>query len=295
MAAAQTLILTLGSLTLDLNNYDANGFLVSSFDPGYPPPRVVANDLPGQDGSDDQTAYFSARTVVITGSLIPSAQGSRAKAFDALAPFLAPGARPTLMFATDSDTDIRCLDMRVGQWTNPIDHPTNATAFSVQWVCPNPIAYDQTINEVDVAFATGSTSGRTYPRIYPLTYPTGGSSSGEATVVTGGTYASWPILRIFGPCANPSVIWLDPVLLTPLGPKVVFNGLTVADGHYVEVDTRARTALLDGVPGSSQYNFVNFANTTWGPLQPGANLLQFAPASASTDSLLAVRWRDSYL
>lgn len=296
MAGATTLMLQLGGLTLDLNDPDATGFVIKTIDLGYATPRAVVTDLPGQDGTDDQTAFFSARTVQLTGALIPTLGGaSRSSVMDTLAPFISPGARPTLIYALDDDVDERCLNMRVSQWTNPIDHPTNASAFSVQWVCPNPIAYEQDINEVDIPFATGSTAGRVYPRTYPLTYPTGSFVGGDATVTNDGNYASWPILRIFGPCTNPAVFWLDPSSGDELGIQVAFTGLTVATGNYVEVDTLAKTALLNGDPGSNEYSFVDFANTTWGPLQPGDNLLRFAPATASAPSICEVLWRNSFL
>lgn len=293
---ANTLLLSLGTLTLDLNNPDMTGFIISSVDLGAPAVRAVTTDLPGQDGADDQTAYFSTRSVQLTGALVPTVKGaSRSAAFDSLAPFISPGARPTLTYSLDEDTALRTLDLRVGQWTNPIDHPTNATGFSVQWVCPDPIAYGQSVNEVNVPFATGSNAGRTYPRIYPLSYPAGVGPSGETLVTTAGTYSSWPTLRIFGPCADPKVYWLDPVTTNNLGIQVAFTGLTIAGGDYVEVNTKARTAFLNGSPGSSRYSFIDFANTSWAPLAAGANLLRFAPYSASTGCVCEVLWNDSYL
>lgn len=290
-----TLLLALGPLSLDLNDTDL-GFIVSEFDPGAPQPRAVVTDLPGQDGQDDQTAYFSTRTVQINAALTPDAEGnSRSAVFDTLAPFLAPGARPTLTYAADTDVAPRLLNLRVSQWSNPIDHPGNASAFSIQWVCSDPIAYGLTQDESTVPFSTGSTEGRTYPRIYPLTYPGGGGAPGEATIVNVGTYGAWPILRIFGPCANPAIYWLDPITLLPLGPQVVFTGMNITDGNYVEVNTKNRTALLNGLPSSNQYSFLDFAATTWGPLQPGATVLRFAPSSASTDSEVVLLWTPAYL
>lgn len=295
MTLPGTLILKLGSLSLDLNDPDDTGFVISSVDLGNPTVRAVTDDLPGQDGSFDQTAYFSTRIVKLQGALVPTLAGaSRAKVFDALAPYISPGARPILVYSTDADTAERCLDLRVDQWTNPIDHPLNASALSVQWV-GQPIAYDAEINEVDVPFATGSTAGFSFPLTFPLTFPGGSFTGGNAFVITNGTYPTWPTLRIFGPCTDPAVYWLDPTLATDLGIQVVFSGLTIADGDYIEVDTQARTACLNGDSMASRYNFVDFANTSWSPLQPGQNLLRYAPASASTDSECQVLWRDSFL
>ena len=275
MTTPNTLRLELGSTVLDLNNVDATGFIISTVDLGFAAPRAVTTDLPGIDGVFDETAYFSSRTIQLTGAIVPAAGvGSRSAVMDTLAPFIAANARPTLVYSFDSDTPERRLDLRVGQWGNPIDHPTNATAFAVQWVCPSPFAYSAITNEVDIPFATGSPAGRVYNRTFPQTYPTGGFVGGDAIVTPMGTAASWATLRIFGPCTNQAVYWLDPTTATDLGVQVVFIGLTVADGDYIEVDTRAKTALLYADPMASRYSFVDFSNTAWGPLQPGPNLLK---------------------
>jgi hypothetical protein len=284
MAGLRTLRLSLGALTLDLGDTDGNGFIVTTVDLGFPAVRVVADDLPGQDGSDDQTANFSSRSVQLTGHVFPSALGSRSKGLDALMPFLAPGARPTLTYAFDLDVDERNLDMRVSQWSNPVISPENS-AFSVQWVCPNPIAYTADYSEADIPPYAGSTEGRTYPLVYPRHYPTSGGGGSVATTL--GTYAAWPTVLFHGPCTDPALFWGT--------TAIVFSGITIALGDYLEVDARNRTALLNGDPGASRYNFLDFADTNWGPLQPGPNVLRYSPGSFSPPSLAEVRWNDSFL
>lgn len=295
-AGAYVLKLRLGNLELDLNDVDKTGFVISTVDVGMATPRSVTTDLPGQDGQDDQTAYFSFRTVQLNGAIVRRADGkSRTRAMDALAPFLAANARPTLLYALDTDVDVRCLTLRVSQWSNPIDHPENATAFSVQWVCPDPIAYGKSINEVDLGLSSGSEEGFTFPLSFPLAFPHSDGPTGAGIIINVGTYPAWPVLRIFGPCTDPAVIWVDPVSGESTGTQVVFSGLTVLDGDYVEIDTRARTALLNGNPMANRYNFVDFANTSWGQLLQGPNSLRFTASDASTDCVCKVLWRDPFL
>lgn len=284
--------------SLDLDDTDNNGFAISDVDLGFPPVRPVSSPLPNQDGTFDQTKNFDARTVTLTGALVPTFDGtkSRSKVFDSLVPYLTPGIGATFVYCLDDDMTERRLDYQYPtQLGNPINHPKNATNFTVQLVCPNPIAYEQEINEVDIPFATLSSSGVGFPFTFPLTFPTGGFVGGDATVVSGGTYPTWPTLRIFGPCENPAIYWLDPTTDEPLDIQVVFQSLTVNDGDYVEVDTRAKTALLNGLPASSVYNFLDFNATTWGQLQPGTNLLRFTPDTASGACICQVRWHDSFL
>lgn len=294
---ATALRLELKGQTLELNDWDNNGFIVSSLDLGMPPVRPVSDSLPGQDGTDDQTRNFDARTVQLSGAAVPTLAGaSRSKALDKLTPYIIPGAGASLVYALDDDMAERQLDFAyITNWTNPVDHPVNMSQLAFQLVCPNPIAYDADIQEVDVPFATGSTAGFTFPFSFPLAFGAGGATEGSAFVTSEGTYYAWPILRIYGPCVDPAIYWFDPITDAPLGVQVVFSGLTIAEGDYVEVDTKAHTALVDGDPSSSVYQFVDFVNTQWGPLQPGTNLLRYLPGSASGGSMVAVRWQDTFL
>lgn len=296
-AGAEVLQLQLGALVLDLNDTDDTGFLIAEVDLGYATPRAVTTDLPGQDGQWDDTSYFSTRTVQLTGAVVPTAAGrSRTKAKDKLAPFLAPNARPTLLYALDTDVDIRTLGLRVSQWSNPIDHPGNATQFSVQWVCPDPLSYGKSTNQVDVPLAAGSTLGFSFPFSFPLSFGGTGGPSGVTAILNEGTYGAWPVLRFVGPCTDPSLVWVDPTTGQPMGTQVVIaGGLVIPDGEYLEVDTKAKTALLNGDPSASRYNFVDFASTSWGPLLPGPNELRFSAASSSEEAVCSVLWRDTFL
>jgi hypothetical protein len=295
-AGALVLKLRLGALELDLNDTDDTGFLISAVDIGSATPREVVTDLPGQDGQDDQTAYFGPRSVQLTGAIVPTLRGwSRTKAKDKLAPFLAASARPTLVYALDTDVDIRCIDLRVGQWSNVIDHPQNASAFSVQWV-GKPIAYGASVNEVDLVLSSGSSAGFGFPFSFPFAFDIGGSGPTEPGLIANvGTYPSWPILRIYGPCSDPSVVWIDPLTGLSNGTQVIFSGLTIDSGDYAEVDTQKRTVLINGDPGANRYNFVDFARTSWGQLAVGLNLLRFSAAEGSGDCITKVLWRESYL
>jgi hypothetical protein len=293
---APVLMLELGNLQLDLNDVDSTGFLIGTVDLGYAPPRVVTTDLPEQDGADDQTEFFTARTVQLTGAVVPTVAGwSRTKAKDKLAPFLAAKARPTLHYALDADVDVRCLGLRIGQWSNPIDHPGNATAFSVQWVCPDPIAYGKSTNEVILPTTTGSTGGFSFPLHFPIHFPRFEGSTSSGIIFNVGTYQSWPLLRIYGPCTDPAVVWIDPVTGLSTGTQVVFSGLTIDAGDYVEVDTRAHTARLNGSVAANRYSTIDFAATLWGPLTTGPNPLRFTAAAASSDCVCHVLWRDAFL
>jgi hypothetical protein len=288
-----TLKLVLGANTLDFDNWANHGIIASTVDLGYPTVREVMTNLPGQDGEFDETAYFGTRVVTITGNIGPCTDGSRSQGLATLAPFLAPKARPKLIFALDTDVFDRALSMRPANFTGPVA-TGNTVNFSASWKCPDPIAYGLVTNQVSILPSIGGDLGRTYPLVFPRHYP---HSYGYMPSVfdTNGDYPAFPLLRIYGPCTDPGVTWLDPVTQALLPTKVLFSGLTINLGDYIEVDTKAQTVLLNGDPNANRYSFLDFANTAWGPLQPGDNLLRFVSSSASSPSLVKVLWQDAFL
>lgn len=290
---SKTLQLVMGSSTIDFSDWADHGLIIGSVDLGFPAPREVVTNLPGRDGDFDETAFFGTRVVTLTGSAGPGADGSRAQGLALLAPFLAPGARPQLVFALSDDVAERVLNLRPSDFTAPVADGT-AVAFTASWKCPDPIAYGLVTNETDIPPSTGATGGRTYSRTFPQVYPASFGGAGQATVITNGNYATWPVLRIYGPCVDPAVYWLD-AGANRIGTQVVFAGLTIVTGDYIEVNTRAQTVTLNGSPGANRYSFLDFANTQFGPLRAGSNLLQFAASSASAPAEVAVLFPDAYL
>jgi hypothetical protein len=212
-----------------------------------------------------------------------------------LGPFVVAGARPQLIVALDDDMPPRAFTGRVTNFTGPVANGSSVD-FTASWKCADPIAYSLTTSEVDIIPASAdSDDGRSYPLTYPRTYPASYGGNGKGLVTTNGNYSAWPVLKMFGPVVDPVVTWLDPVSDEPLGIQVVFAGISIADGDYLEVDTKAQTALLNGDPGANRYSFIDFAATNWGPLQSGANLLLFTASSAETPSVLNVLWQDAFL
>ncbi len=291
----RTLQLVLGSNVLDFGDDADHGITVTSPNVGYPAPREVLTDLPGQDGQFDETAYFGTRLVTLTGSFGPGRLGSRSVGLGLFAPFVAPGARPQLIYAFDDDVYERMLTMRASDFTAPPSNGTEAP-FTASWKCADPIAYALNTNDLLMLPASVDSSGITFPLTFPLTF--GGSTyGGDANVplTTNGNYPTWPVFQIFGPITDPKIQWVDPATLAVLETQVVFSGITVADGDYLEVDVRAQTVLLNGDPLASRYSFVDFANTEWGPLEPGLNMLRFSGSSATDPCIAHVLWRDAFL
>lgn len=287
-----TLQLQLNGKTLDLLDYKTNGFKIQTFDPGSPAVRESVSALPSQDGQFDQTVFFGPRVVAMTAVVIPSSAGTTTAAFDALGPYLAPSARPVLLYSTASDAPLRQLTLRVSQFSNPAINPSYSAA-SFQWVASDPIALSPTVNELDIG--TGQDGGRTYALTYPRIYPAGSAGDNIGTLTVGGNFQTWPLFRIFGPITNPIIEYLDGVTFAATGVQIAFTGLTIAAGDYLEVDTKTKTVLLNSDPGANRFNFVDFPNTVFGPLQTGPAAVRFTGTTTTTSTELEVIWQNAYL
>lgn len=297
ISTGQVLRLQLGDTVMDFDDWPIHGVIASTIDLGYPAPRKVLTDLPGQDGQFDETAYFSTRTVTITGNFGPSDFGdSRSRGLSAFAPFMAAMARPQLIFALDGDVYERSLTMSPADFTAPVGPGGNTANFTASWTCADPIAYGLITHEVNLdPEAEISDPGRRYPLTFPRVYPPGFGGGGRTVVETNGNHPTWPILRIFGPCTGPMVKWLDPVSFNTTGTQVIIPDLVIAGGDYLEVNTRDQTVLLNGDSMANRYSYVDFADTSWGPLLPGTNVLVFQASAAASPSVTEVLWADAYL
>ncbi|MGQ4351990.1 phage distal tail protein [Streptomyces drozdowiczii] len=131
-------------------------------------------------------------------------------------------------------------------------------------------------------------AGRTYPLTHPRSYGSAGTS-GRLTVVNNGASPAYPILRIDGPVANPSVEQVT------TGGSITIDA-TIQAGEYLTIDTRTRAVLL--MDTSPRRSWVR-GGSQWPLLMPGPNELAYRgsalPGAPGQSSLLTVTWRDTSL
>lgn len=248
---------------------DCNLCEAVSADIGSPEVRQVITALPTIDGNWDTTRLLGPRTVTIAAKLVPTGQG-KVRTVDKLARLLDPRRRPRLYWMLDDPAvalDERYLTVRYGGYSQPYV-PDPIWDLQVTLVAPDPIIR---------AFRRQTT-----------TIPPGG----EGYAVNRGSYLTWPLLHIWGPCTAPVVTWEDPA-----GGRVAIAGESIAAGHRVEVDTQLRTVALDGSddPAFSWYRYLDFAETRWQPLRPGETRLSFAASASAEPARVEVDWVDAWI
>lgn len=283
----QTLALVLPNLTLDLMDRAANGIAVSEINMGIPKHRENVTDIPGTDGELDFTTLFGGRVITLTGAAFAAAVGSRQAALAQLLKFVRPNVRAQLVYQFDGDTVPKSLTLRSFDWSAPIVTP-GLTHFTVSWKAADPIAHGLTTNTVTFP-PGGNFTGRTYPLTFSRTYPISYGGAGIATITNAGDYPTWPLIRIFGPITNPSLTWQDG------SGQLVFSGIVVGVGDWLEIDTKAKTVTLDGNPGANRYGFLDFTQTIWAPLLPGDNLLRLSATAAAAPAQAEIDWSDAWL
>jgi hypothetical protein len=274
-----------GLTTLLLDPY--SGYVISALDLGDAETRDVVDPAVDADGTDDTTEFTGARTIILQVQLVPSSTRTKQSMRTRLRAFTHPRLRPVLYFQLDDEVEQR-VELRRSQWSNIVQNAGFA-AVVVQWVAPNGIIESATLHDVTAnASGTGSEGGRTYSKTYDKTY-TGGAIVGSASVVNAGTADVYPLLRVYGPCTDPTIENIT------TGKELVFAALTINAGDFLEVDTRARTIRYNGDPADSRYDKLDFPGSEWWALSPGTNLVRLNPVTFSSPSNLVVEYRDAWL
>jgi hypothetical protein len=291
--------LTLGAATVPLEN-GAAGYFCESLDLGYPAVREVSANRPDQDGADDRTQFMGPRVVTASVRALTGA-GARIDAVaSAFAPYMVPSARPVLHYILDRPGTVeRTLTLRAANYDWPVVGASERT-ISLQWVAPDPIARDPTVKTATAWAGSVSGGGRTYNLTFPRTYPAGGGPTITGQIVTNGDVPARPLLRIYGPITKPIVTFTR--LSDNAASQVPFvAGYQIAGGHYVEVDTAAHTAYLDGAHNQSVLSSLDWLNLSWPVVSPapdGATMgLVGDPSGLVTSGLTQCQatWQDGYL
>lgn len=122
-------------------------------------------------------------------------------------------------------------------------------------VCPDPFIYSANATVVGPIVPPSYVGGWSLPFILPFEIPST-LTGGEAALFNEGTEESGLLLRIDGPCSVPSVTVINSEV------RMVTVDLTIGSGEWIDIDTQARTVLLNGVS-----NRRGDAYGTW-PLAP---------------------------
>jgi hypothetical protein len=280
-----------GASVLDLR---AGGYRVARLDIGLPTVRAVTVPRPDQDGEDDTTAHHGAAAVSMDVRLLAGRDSglvgiapspSLIDLRDALRAFCHPSARPYLV--VEDEGQQRRIRLRADQFAGPITNPRHQQV-QLSWRAPDGVM-EALAEQIGTAEAVPSGEGGfAFDMTFDLTFPTS-SAVGSVTVSNDGTVDVRPILRLYGPCIDPRVENQS------TGEQLIFTGLTIAAGDWLEIDCREKTARLNGLASQSRLSRLDFANSSYLRLLPGMNTVRYFPVSFSTGARLEVRFRSAWI
>lgn len=275
------------SVVVDGERRDPGGVELDAYDLGTLSARRVERDAPDRHGMIIGTRFHGGRSVSIT------ARSPRPGALREFRRLASPGRAveivmdghlqyPPVAMSAVGDSVFSAPDFGlhssgesvvVGQWRVP-DGVFRAAEWQEAMVRPSGVG----------AEVPGRAYNLAHNRAYPFSAP-----EGATLIVNGGDADVYPVLEVYGPAVDPTLTNVT------TGQSIVFAGLTIPAGRYVEVDTRAHSALLDGVASSSVAHLIDQSATSWWPLVVGEQRVEFIPDSSSGPSVLIVRWRDAFI
>jgi hypothetical protein len=286
-----------GTVTILLEN-DAAGYFCGSLDLGYPTVRAVTTNKPDQDGTDDRTQYMGGR--VVTANIVALAgAGARIDAVaSSFGPYMDPSARPVLHYVLDRPGAAeRTLTMRGSGYAWPVVGP-NQRDIQLQWVAPDPVVRDTVTQTVTASAAVSGGAGRLYPLAFNRSYPAGGSAAGTTgTITSHGDIKVRPLVRIYGPISGPGMYVHFAPTVGPVADIRFLSSFRVDAGNWVDIDTRAKTALVNGDPTQSVLASLDWLNTTWPvlPVAPASTTMNLYGTGTSNVTQVQAIWADGFL
>ncbi|MFF6904520.1 phage tail domain-containing protein [Streptomyces sp. NPDC012389] len=254
-------------------------------------PDIRSEDMerPGQHGDYTGPDYTGPRVIQIGLGLRADSPDELRDLTLALRAATQPQRQPEALRLLDQDT---LVYGKIRRRSIPYDaeYLWRTGSAALELYCADPYLYGLE-ERAAATTAYSPAAGRTYPLVYSgggRTYGSAGQS-GRIAAVNAGSSPAYPVLRIDGPVANPSVEQ------TTNGAGLTFDA-TLGEGEYLLIDTRTRAVLYMGT--SPRRNWLR-SGARWPTLAPGYNEFAYRgsalPGSPGQQSLLTVTWRDTSL
>lgn len=257
--------------------------------------RAIEPERVDGHGTYDITRWLGAAAVSITMQLWdePGSGQTAAGFWDELSMLLSPDLRPVLLCDNDAWDGPRQITLRFDSDSKPMTDPT-VWPVQVSWKAPMAMWESASVSEYFINAAVPGVTGLMFTPETGLVFAptagitfTGTAQMAESIVENGGFSCQWSA-RLYGPCSGP-VFGNDSA-----GQALIFqSGLSIDAGDYVYCDSLLQTAKRAS-DGADVTGYLDFVNSGWWLLQPGANLLRYNPGSVSPGSVADLVYRPTW-
>lgn len=262
---------------------------------GQPPVRTADIDPPGEDGTWLGADYYSGRTVKIDAAIkivedVPGVLTTSAALQDDADSDTVRGQGGTTMDLRLKfpGRDARVVRGRLRKFEPDFTQVIHGYApLDIEFQAQDHLYYADTPESTSMPLGSLTEGGMTFPLMFPFTIA--GSASAIARpgyLQVAGTKATWPVLRVNGPCANPTITHVA-------SGRSLTVQTSLAAGEWVEIDTRPgwRTVLRESGGGAPLTPASRIDQFT---LTPGLNEIRWSATDPTLTSTLAVTWWPAY-
>lgn len=203
--------------------------------------------------------------------------------------FTIPMDDEELTIAVRTRNDIKVVFGAVTQRAIPMDYTYSYYGANVtlQFECSDPRKYSLGENSVFITMPSDTDDGLDYPLVYPLDYGLETLSS-DLIINNQGDAPSPLILSFQGPATNPTLV------NTTTGQQLGFN-IIIADGEFLQVNTRTGTVLLNGTADRLYTRQLTSSPILSFALLPGLNEMHVFAEEWTADAGVEITYRDAYL
>lgn len=265
----------------------------------HPEFRVNNRVRPGRHGSRRGRLKLGAKGFTMSGIIFGAGRVDLETRKADLQALLVPSDEPEVFGYEHPTQGLQQVTARIEQplvWGDPFELGATGPLVGCRWqvgfTAHDPRRYAQALQSAtSSAVATGG--GFSAPMTAPLAV-TGSGTGSTATIAAGGNFERPATIRIYGPVTNPIVEDVS----AGSGLNIAFDGLTIASGDYVEVDTDEQSARMYFGSASGYlnvYGYLDFDATTFVNLPSSAITLRLRGAVITDPAQIVVSTRDAYI
>jgi hypothetical protein len=262
---------------------------------GQPPLRSADVDPAGEDGTWLSADYYAGRTIRIDAAAkvaenVPGVLDLTADLQDLADTSAVRGQGGTTMdlrlkFPGRPARTVRGRLRRFDPDFTQLIH--GYAPLDIEFQAQDHLYYDDEPDSTSMPLGSLTEGGMTFPLQFPFTIAGDPSAVGRPGYIqVTGTAPTWPVIRVTGPCANPTITHVT-------SGRALTVTATLAAGEWLEIDTRPgwRSVLRSNggsaplTPTSRIDQFV---------LAPGMNEIRWNATDNTLTSTLAVTWWPAY-